>query len=169
MRETAIKRLEAMEALLQREGIPYTVHEHAPIHTLADIEANLPFPPERMLKTIAFEAGERWVLVALHAYSSIDYGAVARALGIKRSELRPADPDRLNAALGFERGGVSPLAPDATVIFDSDAVSLGTVVCGAARNDRTLEVDIDALIRLSGGSLASIGKGPSLTPRQGDE
>lgn len=38
--------------LLVRHHIPYQLHEHEPVRTVAEVEAKLPFLLDKMLKTV---------------------------------------------------------------------------------------------------------------------
>ena len=68
--------------LLESSGVPYTIHEHAPSITIQDADANLWFPVERLVKTIAFRIrGGGYVLAALCGYSQVDYKKLAAAVG----------------------------------------------------------------------------------------
>jgi Cys-tRNA(Pro)/Cys-tRNA(Cys) deacylase len=59
---------------LRVNGIPFTTHEHAPSYTVADAEAYLDFPLDRLLKTIAFwiRSGG-YILTAVRGRDHIDY------------------------------------------------------------------------------------------------
>jgi len=43
---------EAILALLTARGVAYTIHEHIAFYTVADAGERLPFPAERLLKTV---------------------------------------------------------------------------------------------------------------------
>jgi Cys-tRNA(Pro)/Cys-tRNA(Cys) deacylase len=79
---------------------------------------------------------------------------------VRRKDLRAADPGALAGDLGFEVGGVSPIAAyeAATVLVDLRVSELETVYCGAGNSRSTLEIAADDLIRISRGSLAKIAR-----------
>jgi Cys-tRNA(Pro)/Cys-tRNA(Cys) deacylase len=85
---------EATIALLTARGVPFTIHEHVISRTFAEAEAQLPFPLERLLKTVAFKlkAGG-WVLAALRGQDRVDYRKLALATGVKRADLAGSVPE----------------------------------------------------------------------------
>lgn len=128
----------------------YTIHEHAPAHTVAERQA-LPFPWERAVKTLAFTApGVPVLLVVLRAADRLDYGLLARTAGTSRSALAPADPELL-AGEGLVPGGIAPVShrPGVPCLIDSAvAATTGPLYCGAGTAERTLEVEAAVLVRL---------------------
>ncbi len=130
--------------------IPYVVHEHPAIRTEADLHlTGLSF--QTSVKTLAFELPDgRLALVAVPGPARIQYGAVARALGIARSALRPADEARV-VALGMEPGGVSPICADrdVVVLVDESVVDMGIVYCGGGTSTTTIEVRADAILAIA--------------------
>ena len=135
---------------LDAAGIPYVVHTHPPIRVEADLHlTGLDF--QTSVKTLAFELPDgRLALVAVPGPAKVQYGAIARALGVSRSGLRPADEHRV-AALGMEPGGVSPICPDTrvVVVVDVAIVGMGTVYCGGGTSTTTIEIDADAIARVA--------------------
>ena len=56
---------DAIVKKLNEQAAHYTIHEHEDSRTFADAVDKLPFPPERMLKTIVFRLKSGgWVLAA---------------------------------------------------------------------------------------------------------
>ena len=135
---------------LDAAGIPYVVHTHPPIRVEADLHlTGLDF--QASVKTLAFELPDgRLALVAVPGPAKVQYGAIARALGVSRSALRPADEHRV-VALGMEPGGVSPICPDTSVVvvLDVAIVGMGTVYCGGGTSTTTIEIDADAIARVA--------------------
>jgi Cys-tRNA(Pro)/Cys-tRNA(Cys) deacylase len=128
--------------ILADAGVPFTVHEHAPVATVAEILVALPFPAEQHVKTLAFDAGERVALAALRGSDRVRYGSLARALGVPRDRLTALRPDRVRDELGLEPGGVCPLvdAEDVTVLVDTCVLELPRAFCGSGRNDATIDL-----------------------------
>jgi Cys-tRNA(Pro)/Cys-tRNA(Cys) deacylase len=138
--------------LLNERGIHFTIHEHEAIKTVFDAEEKLPFPKERFLKTLVFKFKDSgWLLVALKGLDRIDYRKLAYALNVDRHKLIQPSPEEVEGVLGYEIGGVCPIAvrDDIQVIFDRGATSLGTVYCGSGRNDRTLEIRLHDLLQVT--------------------
>lgn len=133
--------------ILEAAGVPFSSFTHAPIRTYEDIERELSLPAERLLKTLAFRTGDRFVLVSLPMLTSAGYGKIAKAAGVSRSKLRRAGEDDL-AELGMAPGGISPLTDfaDRTVVFHTPVPDMGKVYCGSGRDDETIEVDAASLV-----------------------
>jgi Cys-tRNA(Pro)/Cys-tRNA(Cys) deacylase len=145
--------------LLEESGVTYTMHEHRPFLTVADMEEHLPFPREQFLKTLAFKIKNSfWVLAAMKGDARVDYRKIAAAFGISRSHIIRPDPEEISGALGMAAGGVCPIPTggDVRVVVDSEARTMGRVYCGGVRNDRTLEIGMDDLLRVSGAQVAPI-------------
>lgn len=156
---------------LEAAGVPFTIHTHEVARTVADAEARLPFPKEQFLKTVVFrlKAGG-WILVALQGQDQVDYRRLADALGVKRGDLLRPPPEEVEAALGYQIGGVGPipLAPNTRVLFDEAALPMATVYCGAGRNDRTLEIGLADLIRAVAGPVAPLARERADSPSAAD-
>lgn len=143
---------------LINDGIAFQLYAHKPMRVVADIEGEpLPFPPERLLKTVLFRLkGGGWVLAAMRARDRIDYKKLAAGLGVSRSDLVAAAPDEVEQ-LGFQVGGVGPFPPDdqTRVVFDESVMSLEVVCCGSGKNDLTLEMGTGDLLAFSKGQVFS--------------
>lgn len=148
------KRLDEMHAI-------YRIHTHADSRTFADAVDKLPFPPDRMLKTIAFriKAGG-WVLAACRGQDALDYKKLAAAFGVKRDEIVRPTPEELFAGLGLEAGAVSPIAlrEDVQVVIDTRVDPTQTLFTGAGQPDRTLEITLTELVRVTAGRVVDIAK-----------
>ena len=162
MHDLIIKQLD--EQLAQ-----YKIHEHVDSRTFADAVDKLPFPSERMLKTIAFQLKSGgWVLAACRGQDGLDYKKLAAAFGVKRDEVVRPSPEELKAGLGIEAGAVSPVAlsDDVQVVFDTRVDREQTLFTGAGQPDRTLEITLDELVRVTGGRVVDIAKEIHSEPTQ---
>lgn len=139
--------LPAPGQILRTAGVTFTSFTHPPIRTHEDIERVLKLPPDRLLKTMAFRAGDGFVLASLPIVSRVAYGPLAKAVGMPRSRLRQAGPEDLGE-LQMEPGGISPLTnvPGVQVVFDSSVTNMTRVYCGSGRNNETLELEATDLI-----------------------
>ena len=144
------------EEILRDAGVPFRVHEHEPVATVAEIVEALPFPAEEHVKTLAFDADGRIVLAALRGSDRLAYGALARAAGVPRDRVRPLPPDRVREELGLEPGGVCPLADGVTVLVDPDILVLERAFCGSGRNDATLELAPAGLVAAAGAIVTTL-------------
>lgn len=150
------EKYEAIIALLTARDIPSTIHEHIPSYTVADAGERLPFPAERLLKTIAFKikAGG-YVLAAVRGPDRIDYRKLAAASGTKRADIVRLAPEEVSEVFGMGAGSVSPIAlrEGVTVFFDIHVPTDETVFCGIGRADRTLEILLADLVQITGGQV----------------
>ncbi len=147
--------------LLKRHGVVYQLHEHEPVHTVAEVEAKLSFLLDKMLKTVAFRLKDgRFVLAGLRGHDRIDYRKLAAALGINRRAVASMSPQAVEAELGFEVGGVGPfpLQPNVVILLDEQLTALDTVYCGSGKNNLTLAIGFADLHRVSGGQLVELAK-----------
>ena len=154
MHDTIVKKLDEKAAT-------YTIHAHVDSRTFADAVDKLAFPPERMLKTIVFRLKSGgWVLVACRGQDGLDYKKLAAAFGVKRDEVVRPSPDELKAGLGIEAGAVSPVAlrDDVQVVFDTRVNKEQSLFTGAGQPDRTLEITLDELVRVTEGRVMDIAK-----------
>ena len=124
--------------ILEGAGVPFTVHEHAPVASVAEILAALPFPAEEHVKTLAFDADGRVVLAALRGSDRVAYGSLARALGVARDRLEALPPHRVRDELGLEPGGVCPLVDveGVVVLVDARVLGLPRAFCGSGSQRR---------------------------------
>jgi Cys-tRNA(Pro)/Cys-tRNA(Cys) deacylase len=128
--------------VLASRGVVFTAHRHPALDDPRDVCAVLGVALEKTVKTLAFVTPEdRLVLAAFPGHARLKYGALARAAGVRRADLRPAPAERL-AAAGMEPGGVCPVSadPEALVVFDEAVADLERVHCGSGRRDSSLEL-----------------------------
>jgi Cys-tRNA(Pro)/Cys-tRNA(Cys) deacylase len=146
------------EQILLDAGVEIRVHDHVPVATVAEILEALPFPADEHVKTLAFDTGDGIALAALRGGDRLQYGKLARALGVARDRLTPLSPERVRDELGLEPGGVCPLVDhdDVTVVLDSRVLELERVFCGAGRNDATLELAPAELVAASRAAIGDI-------------
>jgi Cys-tRNA(Pro)/Cys-tRNA(Cys) deacylase len=146
------------EEILAAAGVAFEVHSHSPVATVAEILSALPFPASEHVKTLAFEADGRVVLAALRGSDRVAFGRLARAVGVGRDRIAPLPPERVEAELGLQPGGVCPLADreDVTVLADRRILDLPRAFCGSGRNDATLELAPEDLVAASGATVADL-------------
>lgn len=143
-------------------GVAFNVHHHPPIRSEADLHrTNL--DQTTSVKTLAFELPDgRLALVGVPGPFRVRYGAIAQALGVSRSQLRPATEERLRA-VGMEPGGVSPICSDANtvVLLDEAVPAMGAVFCGGGTPTSTLSVAANEILRVAAHPLvAAIAEPP---------
>ena len=149
-----------VRAFLDSAGIRYRTHSHAPLVSFEQAKTVLPFEADAMVKGLVFRTPEvTFAIVALRGADRADYKKIADALGIRRADLRAADPADVAAELGMQLGGIVPLPINgATVLIDQAVAELDSIFCGSGRNDVTLEFAARDLLRVSGGHVGSYAK-----------
>jgi Cys-tRNA(Pro)/Cys-tRNA(Cys) deacylase len=114
--------------VLKDSRLTHSVRQHVPIIGRDDAERELGLPTERLLKTMVFRAGDTMVLAALQVHGRVSYGKLARAIGVSRSTLRPADAEDLRS-VGMVPGGASPVCgvDGVVTVFDVAVPDMGLV------------------------------------------
>ena len=152
----------AATALLEREGIPHTVHTYAhdPQHESYGSEASevLGVAPEQVLKTLIAGVDGTLTVGVVPVSGQLDLKALAAAVGGKKATM--ADPAAAERATGYVVGGISPLGhrKRLRVVIDSSALEFATVYCSGGRRGLELELSPADLIRLSHATVAPISR-----------
>ncbi|HEY6874140.1 MAG TPA: YbaK/EbsC family protein, partial [Geobacteraceae bacterium] len=148
--------------IVERSGVPFSLHEHRATRTVEEAEQNLSFEVARIVKTVAFRTRSGGiVLAAVRGIRRVDYARLAPLVGVNRRDLAALSPEEVREELGVEPGSVSPLPlrDDALVLIDEDVLTiLPTLYCGIGRSDRTLEIAPDALVRLTHGRVGGFSR-----------
>ncbi|MFE2580897.1 aminoacyl-tRNA deacylase [Streptomyces sp. NPDC059378] len=149
-------------------GVSFRLREHPDVTSPVEVCAALGVPLERTVKTLAFVTPEDRLLPAvLPGHARLRYGALARAAGIRRSDLSPADAGR-PARTGMQPGGVCPVSADraAVVVFDETVGGLGRAHCGSGRRgSSSIEIEAAELMAaVPGATTAAIGSLPADGP-----
>ncbi|MCF8061405.1 MAG: prolyl-tRNA synthetase associated domain-containing protein [Deltaproteobacteria bacterium] len=99
-----------VSAFLDRSGIPYERHDHAPVYTVEEALRHVPPLPGARLKNLFLcdRKGKRHFLVAVGFDKRVDLKSLARIMEV--SHLRFGSPGRLREKLALEPGSVSLLA-----------------------------------------------------------
>lgn len=145
---------------LARRGIPFEVHHHQPVSTFEEAKRLLPFPPESLVKSLAFRLSSNAVgIAALRAVDRADYRRISDAFGIRRSDLHAADAEDLREIVGMEAGGVAPIPlPGAVVVIDRKVESLPIVICGTGIRTSSLEIASSVFRVFNIGTFADLRK-----------
>lgn len=149
---------ESPTQILDQAGVPYELFAHPGAVTFEEVLREMGFPPDQMIKMVAFRTGpDALLLASLPSPRRLSYGALARAAGVSRGRMRPADGDDLRL-LGMEVGGVSPLTRLAgvTTVFDDVIAKAPHAYLGSGRAGETLKVETAALVALAGPAVAAI-------------
>src|SRR5713226_4428267 len=91
------------EKLLKEAGVGFLTHRWRPFASFDELLARQ--GTHQVVKTVAVEVpGDRLVLVALRAEDDLDYGKLARTLGVDRDPITPAATGRVADLVGVDPG-----------------------------------------------------------------
>ena len=150
----------AATALLEREGIPHTVHTYAhdPQHDSYGSEASeaLGVAPERVLKTLIAGVDGTLTVGVVPVSSQLDLKALAAAVGGKKATM--ADPAAAERATGYVVGGISPVGQKRRlpIVIDASALEFSAVLCSAGRRGLQMEIAPADLVKATGAKVAGI-------------
>ena len=147
--------------MLEQSGVPHRLHRHPPVCTIDEARKKVPHLTRNLLKTVVFRIKNAgWVLASVDGDRRIDYRMLGASLGVSRRTLRSISPGEVEATLGFQIGGVGPfpIRHDVSVIVDAAVSGEGGVFCGSGRNTLTVEIELTALIALTGARVCPISR-----------
>jgi Cys-tRNA(Pro)/Cys-tRNA(Cys) deacylase len=152
----------AATALLEREGIPFTVHTypHDPKHESYGSEASqaLGVPADRVLKTLVASVDGALAVGVVPVSAQLDLKALAAAVGGKKAVM--AEPEAAERATGYVVGGISPIGQRRRlpVVVDASALEFLTVYCSGGRRGLEIELAPADLIRAASARVAPIAR-----------
>lgn len=148
-----------VKRFLEERGARYAVETHAPLISFDDAKTILSLDPAKMVKGLTFARPSGFAIVALRAADRADYKKIADALGLRRADLRLADPIQVRTELDMEQGGIVPLPiGSAHVLIDRAVLSLDEIVCGTGRNTATLIIERDVWVDIADGEVGDFAK-----------
>ncbi len=148
---------------LQDAQADFSILEHQAVYTMADVERLISIPVEGSIKTmvlsLATAGSPNLAFCGISASGKLDFGKVARVLGVGRNRLGLLPPERVLELLGAPIGAIGLVWPgDHETLLSSRIRTTGRVYCGIGRNDRTLDVGLQDLIRVTGCKVCDIEK-----------
>jgi Ala-tRNA(Pro) deacylase len=153
-----------LSAFLAAQGIEYVRHEHPPVFTCEEELQHVPESGAARTKNLFLRdrRGRRHLLLVTTCAKQVSIAAFAETAGADR--LSFASAERLKQHLGVEPGSVTVfgLVNDSThgveVFIDADVWAAPSIHAHPLRNDATLVISHDALIRF----LAATGHRPQI-------
>src|SRR5262249_1993781 len=91
-------------------------------------------PPEKMVKTIIYNAGGKLIAACVDGASDINESKLRKVFHAK--EMRLATPEEIKKATGASIGFSGPVGLSVPLIVDSDVIRLKNMVTGANQNDK---------------------------------
>jgi Cys-tRNA(Pro)/Cys-tRNA(Cys) deacylase len=152
----------AATALLERQGIPHTVHtySHDPRHESYGSEASeaLNVPAGRVLKTLVASVDGALTVGVVPVSAQLDLKALAAAAGGKKATM--ADTAAAERATGYVVGGISPIGQRRRlpVVVDASALEFPTVYCSGGRRGLEIELSPADLVRAANATIAPISR-----------
>lgn len=149
-----------VKEFLETAGAVFSVHNHAPLISFDDAREILPHDPEDMVKGLTFSHSDGGLaIVALRAKDKADYKKIADALGMRRADLKMAEPADVARKVDMEIGGIVPLPINGTrVLIDRAVLERDEIVCGTGRNTATLVISRDEWLRAAQGEIGDFSK-----------
>ena len=150
---------------LTRAGIAFTEHAYAhdPAAASYGVEAAevLGLDPARVFKTLLASVDGRLVVGIVPVSGQLDLKAVAAAVGGKKAAM--ADPAAAERATGYVVGGISPVGQKRAhpTVLDASATDLDVVYVSGGRRGLDLGLSPADLVRVTGATVAPIGRPPS--------
>lgn len=149
---------------LSERGIPYVRHDHPPVFTCEEEREHVPESGAARTKNLFLRdrKGKRHLLLVTSCAKTVSIATFADVSGADR--LSFASPERLRERLGVAPGSVTVLglitdSQHAVELFiDTDVWSAPAVHAHPLRNDATLVLTHDALVRF----LAATGHSPRI-------
>lgn len=149
--------------LIRRAGVEFSLHPYRHDPRAAEFGAEaaeqLGVDPARIFKTLIATVDDAVVCAVVAVAGRLDLKALAAAVGGKRAEL--ADPKLAARVTGYVIGGISPLGQKTRLrtVVDASALQHPTVYVSAGRRGLQVELAPAELVRLTGATLAGIGRG----------
>lgn len=123
--------------------------------TAAEAAAAIGTTVERIVKSLAFAAGDETVIVLASGVNRVDMARLGELVG---QAIGRAHPDRVRRDTGFAIGGVPPLGYEQPlkVFVDRDLLQYDEVWAAAGTPNAVFPIGPDELVRVSGGTVADI-------------
>lgn len=148
---------------LQEAGVAHTPrpYEHDPTSGLGfgmEVATALGADPAHVFKTLLASVDGGLVVAIVPVAGKLDLKALASAVGGKKASL--ADKAAAERATGYVVGGISPFGQRTRLrtVVDVTAEELETVIVSAGRRGLQVEVAPADLIRVTGATVAPVGK-----------
>jgi Cys-tRNA(Pro)/Cys-tRNA(Cys) deacylase len=148
------------EKLLNESGVGFLTHRWRAFASFDELLARQ--GTHQVVKTVAVEVPDRLVLGALRAEDELDYGKLARTLGVDREPITAAAAGRIADLLGVDPGFETVLTDaDVARFVDERVLRLSKALVSSGRNDRLYELAPADLVAVSGATVADLAIEPA--------
>jgi prolyl-tRNA editing enzyme YbaK/EbsC (Cys-tRNA(Pro) deacylase) len=162
MTSSAHPRVATVSRLLEEAGASGEVRVlPTEVRTAAAAAAALGVPAGAIVNSLVFEAAGSPVLILTSGAHRVDTAKVATLLGVPA--VVPAPPDAVRRHTGQVIGGVAPIGhpePIGTLV-DVELARYDVVWAAAGHPASVFSTTYEELLRLTGGTAAEIGDGPT--------
>ena len=150
--------------ILEREKVAYTAHEYPHEEGVAvdgvTVAKSMGFDPAQVFKTLVVRgASGQYYVFDVPVAESLDLKKAAKAVGEKSIEM--VHVSEINALTGYIRGGCSPVGmrKHYTTTYDASALAQDTMIVSAGKIGFQVELEPQALIRITQGKTADVTVG----------
>jgi prolyl-tRNA editing enzyme YbaK/EbsC (Cys-tRNA(Pro) deacylase) len=152
---------------LNLRNIVYEVLEHAPVFTMEDVFKTLNIPSSSQIKTLVvsyfkYNSEDRCIaLCGISATARLDYKAIAGVVGTSRTKLKMVDINETFDLIGMPYGAIGLVVPegDPVVLVSNKFKNIDYLYFGAGRNDRTIKISRQELLKAVNLTFCEIEKG----------
>ena len=150
--------------VLEQKKIAYTAHSYPHEEGVAvdgvTVAKSMGFDPAQVFKTlVARGASGQYYVFDVPVAESLDLKKAAKAVGEKSIEM--VHVSEINALTGYIRGGCSPVGmrKHYTTTYDASALAQDTMIVSAGKIGFQVELEPQALIRITQGKTADVTVG----------
>lgn len=139
--------------------VPHTYSHDPAVRNFGQEAATaLDLDPDRVFKTLLVDVDGKLVVGVVPVSGSLDLGALAAAVGGKRSTM--ADPVLAQRKTGYVLGGISPIGQKTrhTTVVDETAELWDTVFVSGGRRGLDIELSPADLIAVTAATVAAIAR-----------
>jgi len=134
---------------LKEKGVTYELREHAPVYTAPQMAEYLGTSEQRIAKSMVVKKSDGgYVLVVLPGRLKIDFGRLAKLVGVEKVTLAPV-PEAENL-VKCSVGSVHPFGNlvGLSTYFDQHMLSLDFVYFNPGVHTKSVKINTDDLVRL---------------------
>jgi Ala-tRNA(Pro) deacylase len=150
---------EEIVAFLNQNGVTYELREHEPVFTAPQMAQYLGTSEQRIAKSMVVKQSDGgYVLVVLPGRLKIDFGRLAKVLGVEKASLAP-----VSEAEKIARCSVGSVHPFGNLVnlktyFDRHMLTLDYVYFNPGSHTKSIKISTDALVHLVKPTLVELAR-----------